>query len=129
MPQGQLGSLLRHLRRLIGGGPAADTPDALLLQQFVEQRDEAAFTSLVGRHGPLVLGVCRRVLHDAHEADDAFQATFMILAKRAASVRRPEALSSWLYGVAYRVSARARGGSLKRFTHESQVTAMPGTDP
>ncbi|OAI54352.1 hypothetical protein AYO44_03525 [Planctomycetaceae bacterium SCGC AG-212-F19] len=129
MPQGQLGSLLRHIRRLIGGAEGADAPDALLLRQFVEHGDEAAFTALVQRHGPLVMGLCRRVLPDAHEAEDAFQAVFMILAKRAAAIRRPEALASWLYGVAYRVAARARAGYRKRATRESQVTAMPGTDP
>jgi RNA polymerase sigma factor (sigma-70 family) len=124
MPSGQLGSLMQHLRRLVGGAAGADTPDALLLQQFTEQADEAAFGSLVARHGPLVLGVCRRVLHDEHQAEDAFQAVFMVLAKRASAIRRPEALSSWLYGVAYKASARLRAGSLQRYTQESQVPAM-----
>ena len=128
MSQGQLGSLLQHIRRLVGGAAGADAPDAQLLEAFIARREEAAFTSLVQRHGPLVLGVCRRVMADAHEAEDAFQAVFMILAKRAGAVRRPEALASWLYGVAYRVAARARGGRGKRSQHESQVTSMPGTD-
>jgi RNA polymerase sigma factor (sigma-70 family) len=123
MPQGQLGSLLQHLRRLIGG-PAADAPDAQLLSQFLDQQDETAFAALVARHGPLVLGVCRRVLHDPHAAEDVFQATFMVLAKRAGAIQRPEALSSWLYGVAYRVAARARFQAKQRQVHETQVPAM-----
>ena len=73
MAQGQFGSLMRHIRRLIGPAPPADIPDGLLLEQFRLQQDEAAFSSLVQRHGPLVLGVCRRVLHDANDAEDAFQ--------------------------------------------------------
>jgi RNA polymerase sigma factor (sigma-70 family) len=124
MPSGQLGSLLQHLRRLIGAAPAGVAPDRQLLEQFCLQRDEAAFTALVQRHGPLVLGVCRRVLHDPQDAEDAFQATFLVLAEKAASVRRPEALSSWLYGVAYRVAARARGASMQRHTYEQQGTDM-----
>jgi len=123
MPQGQLGSLLQHLRQLIGG-PAADAPDGQFLRQFLDRQDEAAFAALVARHGPLVLGVCRRVLHDPHAAEDAFQATFMVLAKRAGAIQRPEALSSWLYGVAYRVAARARFQAKQRQTHETQVPAM-----
>jgi RNA polymerase sigma factor (sigma-70 family) len=124
----QLGSLLRHIRRLIGPAPAADVPDGQLLEQFRTNHDEAAFSSLVERHGPLVLGVCKRVLHDAHDAEDAFQGTFFVLARKAGSIRRPEALSSWLYGVAYKVAARARAESQKRQTHEQQVQAMISDD-
>lgn len=124
MAQGQLGSLLRHIRRLIGGAPAADVPDGQLLEQFRLQRDEAAFTALVQRHGPLVLGVCRRMLRDSHEAEDAFQATFLVLARKAGAIRKPEALSSWLHGVAARVAVRARNQGLQRRARESQVMAM-----
>jgi DNA-directed RNA polymerase specialized sigma24 family protein len=89
-------SLLDHLRR-ISCPPAAD---AVLLSRWIDQRDEAAFSALVARHGPMILGVCRRVFGDAHEAEDVFQATFLILALKAASLRRPEALACWLHGVA-----------------------------
>jgi RNA polymerase sigma factor (sigma-70 family) len=79
-----------------------------LLQRYVDQRDEAAFTALVGRHGPLVLGVCRRLLWDDRDVEDAFQATFLVLARNAGQVRRPSSLAAWLYGVARRVALRAR---------------------
>src|SRR5262249_3089900 len=124
MASGQLGSLLRHICRLIGPAPAADVPDGQLLEQFRLNQDEAAFSSLVQRHGPLVLGVCKRVLRDAHDDEDVFQGTFFVLARKAGSIRRPEAVSSWLYGVAYKVAARARAESQKRQTHEQQVQAM-----
>jgi DNA-directed RNA polymerase specialized sigma24 family protein len=83
--------------------------DAQLLQRFVADRDESAFTLLVQRHGPLVLGVCHRLLRDSHDADDAFQATFLVLACRAASIRRRDALASFLYGTAYRIARRLMG--------------------
>jgi RNA polymerase sigma factor (sigma-70 family) len=88
--------------------PGAARADRDLLRAFVDRADGAAFAELVSRHGPLVLGVCRRVLADAPEADDAFQATFLVLARRAGSVRTPERLGNWLYGVALRCSYQAR---------------------
>ncbi|MBL8793856.1 MAG: sigma-70 family RNA polymerase sigma factor, partial [Planctomycetia bacterium] len=127
MPYGPPGSLLQHLRRLLVGPPTA-VQDAQLLQQFLINQDESAFTALVARHGPLVLGVCRRVLHDPHAAEDAFQATFLVLARQAQAIRRPETLSSWLYGVAYRVAARLRSQTRQRHSRESQVPAMDRAD-
>src|SRR2546430_730869 len=99
--------LARHLERLKPGAPHAE-PDAALLDRFVRRRDEAAFAALVARHGPMVWRLCRRTLADAHAAEDAFQATFFVLATRAGSVRRGDALASWLYGVAVRVARKAR---------------------
>src|SRR5206468_3438157 len=87
---------------------APDAPDAALLHAYAESRDEAAFRRLVARHGPAVLRLCRRLLGDPHAAEDAFQATFLVLARRARAVRRPEALPAWLYGVARRVCRNAR---------------------
>src|SRR5688572_24476661 len=82
--------------------------DRDLLRAFVDRSDGDAFAELVARHGPLVLGVCRRVLADAPEAEDAFQAVFLILARKAADVRAPDRLGSWLYGVALRCAYQAR---------------------
>jgi RNA polymerase sigma factor (sigma-70 family) len=100
-----LASLLHRLRRL--AALAADS-DAALLERFTRHRDEGAFAALVGRHGPMVLNLCRRLLGDAHAAEDCFQATFLVLARKARSVARPAALAGWLYGVARRVALKAR---------------------
>jgi cyanophycinase len=88
--------------------------DAVLLERFIQQRDEAAFVALVARHGAMVLRLCRRILGDAHEAEDAFQAAFLILARKARSLKQPEALAGWLYGVARRVALKARTKSAGR---------------
>jgi RNA polymerase sigma factor (sigma-70 family) len=120
---------LDHIRRLAAGHAAAQVPDGELLQRFAGQREEAAFTALVRRHGPMVLAVCRRVLHDAHAAEDAFQATFLVLARKAGSIRAGDSLGSWLYGVAYRVAARARVDAARRQRREAHTAARPPADP
>ncbi|MCX7701622.1 MAG: sigma-70 family RNA polymerase sigma factor, partial [Gemmataceae bacterium] len=90
---------------LSGDVPASD---ASLLREFIQRRDESAFAALVRRHGPMVLGVCRRILRQAADADDAFQAVFVLLARKASSIARPELLANWLYGVALRTAWEAR---------------------
>jgi RNA polymerase sigma factor (sigma-70 family) len=100
-------TLLAHLQHL--AAPAAS--DAALLTRWLTQRDESAFAALVARHGPMVLGVCRRVLGDAQHAEDAFQATFLVLARKAARLRRPEALASFLYGIALRLARKAHAAA------------------
>ena len=97
--------------------------DAELLDRFVSRRDEAseeAFDALVIRHGPMVLRVCRSVLHNAHDAEDAFQAIFFVLADRAGSIRRRGSIASWLFGVAQRVAARAKRGAARRHARNSR---------
>jgi RNA polymerase sigma factor (sigma-70 family) len=98
--------------------------DRALLDRFVADRDETAFSELVSRHGPLVMGVCRRVLGNAQDAEDAFQATFIVLSKKAASIRKFESISSWLHGVAVRVSLKAKSMAGNRRAHERRVAEM-----
>ena len=97
-------ALFHQLRRLTGPTPG----DAELLRRWVERRDEDAFTALVARHGRMVHGTCRRVLGNTHDAEDAFQAVFLILARKAATLRHPEALAGWLHGVGVRLAYKAR---------------------
>jgi RNA polymerase sigma factor (sigma-70 family) len=102
--------------------------DRQLLEALVTRRDEAAFEVLLRRHGPMVLGVCRRVLGNAHDAEDAFQATFLVLVKKAAVVRKRDALASWLYGVASRTARKARARDARRRVKERQAAARPRPD-
>jgi RNA polymerase sigma factor (sigma-70 family) len=113
--------LLDHIRRLV----EEPLSDADLLGRFIERREETAFATLLKRHGPMVLGVCRRILGNPHDAEDAFQATFLVLARRASSVRPREAVGNWLYGVAYRTALEARAKSKRRCAREKQVEEMP----
>ncbi|HEX5269765.1 MAG TPA: sigma-70 family RNA polymerase sigma factor, partial [Gemmataceae bacterium] len=96
-------SLLQHVRRLA----ATASSDEQLLAEFLSRRSDEAFAALVGRHGPMVFNVCRRVLHDGHAAEDVFQATFLVLADRAGAIRRRASLAAFLHGVAYRLAVRA----------------------
>jgi RNA polymerase sigma factor (sigma-70 family) len=114
MATGNWTPVLRYIRQVRGSPAHVEVSDAQLLEHFTRQGDEAAFTALVERHGPMVLGVCRRVLRHAHDADDAFQATFLLLARKARSLSQPELLGRWLYGVAYRTALKARGVAVRR---------------
>jgi RNA polymerase sigma factor (sigma-70 family) len=99
---------LRQIERLFGSGTVAGLGEGPLLDRFLDGRDEVAFEALVARHGPMVLGVCRRLLRDPDAVEDAFQATFLILVRKARTIRDRELLGHWLYGVARRVAVRAR---------------------
>src|SRR6516225_1893172 len=102
------GMVLRHLRDLMTAKDARMAPDEQLLERFASGREEEAFAALLRRHGPLVLGVCRRVLHQEQDAEDVFQATFLVLARKAASIDRRASLGSWLYRVAFHMALKAR---------------------
>src|SRR5205085_8653058 len=115
--------ILRHLRASLGG-----SPDARLLARFAAGRDDAAFTELVRRHGPAVWRVCRGTLSHA-DAEDAFQATFLVLARRAAGLHAAPGLAGWLTGVAWRVARRARRTAWRRKRHERRAPVRPADDP
>jgi RNA polymerase sigma-70 factor (ECF subfamily) len=118
---------MRAFYRLMTDGGAVS--DGELLERFRLHQEEAAFAALVHRHGPMVLAVCRRVLRDRHDSEDAFQATFLVLVRKAATVSRPELLGNWLYGVALRTAKEARTRAARRRAREQQAMTMPGTHP
>src|SRR5262245_55544109 len=128
MPDAERTTLLCEIRRL-AGRPGAGAPDRLLLEQFIHRRDEAAFGLLVARHGPMVLGACRGVLRQEQDAEDAFQATFLVLARKAESIRNQESVGSWLHGVAYRLACNARAVARRRRAHEQHAPVPPAPDP
>jgi RNA polymerase sigma factor (sigma-70 family) len=121
--------VLRHIRGLAAAENVNRLPDRQLLERFVTAQEDSAFEALVRRHGPLVLGVCRRVLNNPHDAEDAFQATFLALARKAASAGTRASLSTWLYQVAYHTALRARKQSAVRRRREDQVEPRPQPDP
>ncbi len=130
------GSVVRQIGSLFDGGSVAGLSDRQLLERFTAQRDaagEAAFAALVSRHGPMVLDVCRQLLGDHHHAEDAFQAVFLVLARKARSIRDPDLLANWLYGVALRTAREARSSSSPAARMQEAARAMrrsgPGSTP
>jgi len=124
-----LGSSLGQICRLLGLAGVRDQSDAQLLERFLQQRDQTAFAGLLERHGPMVWNVCRRVLAQDQDADDAFQATFLVLMRKARSIRKHEALGSWLYGVACRVAFQARAAAQRHRTLIKELQPMTTTQP
>src|SRR5437762_5308522 len=114
MSHAPVGALLQCLRKELDPSGSASVPDAELLERFARHRDETAFELLVWRHQRMVFGVCRRVLHNVHDAEDAFQATFLALARKAGRITRGEALAGWLYRVACRVALHARARAIRQ---------------
>src|SRR5262245_61034029 len=121
----QVNEVIRHLRRIILPKGESGLTDGELLGRFIAHRDAAAVTALVRRHGPMVWGVCRRMLRNHHDAEDAFQATFLVLVRKAGSVRQRELVGNWLYGVAHQTARKARATTGKRRRREMQVMALP----
>jgi RNA polymerase sigma factor (sigma-70 family) len=118
--------LTNYLRNLVAGTQAREASDRELMEQFVADRDGAALTALVRRHGPMVYNLCRRVLRNEQDAEDAFQATFMVLARKAHTLRSQEGVGNWLYGVAYRTALKARTAAAAR--RSRQEAAAPVRD-
>jgi RNA polymerase sigma factor (sigma-70 family) len=129
MANTSLAGMLRDIRQLAGVQANQDASDEMLLQRFVEARDETAFTVLIERHGPMVLGVCRRALGNTDDAEDAFQATFLVLARKAAAIHTTASLGSWLYRVARSVSANQRRERSRREQRERGVPSPASRDP
>src|SRR5262245_21084466 len=121
----QISEALQHLRSAALLPDGAGLTDAQLLEGFLSRRDEAALVALVVRHAPMVWGVCRRVLRNDHDAEDAFQATFLSFVRRAATMAFRERLANWLYGVAYQTARKARATAARRRARERQVPEMP----
>ncbi len=124
MATAQLSTLLRHIHKLAVNHGAQQRTDRQLLDDFAAHRDEAAFTALVARHGRMVLRVCRRVLGHEQDAEDAFQATFLVLARQCGSIRKREALANWLHGVAYRTAMKAKRSAARRRNHETRLREL-----
>jgi RNA polymerase sigma factor (sigma-70 family) len=124
MPTSQMSMVIQHLRTAFGLDEAGVT-DGELLTRFLNQRDDAAFAALIRRHAPMVWGVCHRLLRSHHDAEDAFQATFLVLARKAASVVPREMVGNWLYGVAHQTAVRLNAMAAKRSVRERQVVDMP----
>jgi RNA polymerase sigma factor (sigma-70 family) len=120
-----MNSLIEHIRRSVFVGEDGMRTDAQLLGAFLERREEAALAALVRRHGPMVWNVCRRLLGSHHDAEDAFQATFLVLVRKANVITPREMLANWLYGVAYQTARKARAVTRKRHGRERQMKEMP----
>jgi RNA polymerase sigma factor (sigma-70 family) len=127
MAVGQLNKVIQHLRTVLERQDTAGITDAALLKRYIHERDEAAFEALLRRHGPMVLGVCHRVLRNRHDAEDAFQATFLVLVRKASTLRSPATIGHWLYGVAYRTALHARDAAAKRRAKEAKVVPQTGS--
>src|SRR5947209_1997920 len=130
MATGQLGPLLRHIHKLAASRCPPASTDRQLLDDFAARRNEVAFAALVSRHGPMVLRVCRRVLNHEQDAEDAFQATFLVLAGNAGTIRKRDTIGDWLHGVAYRTAMKAKRSAARRRNHEARLrTAAPQAKP
>src|SRR5262245_18896674 len=130
MTTGEMNGVIQHLQRAALLSAGDGLTDGQLLEAYISHHDESALAVLLQRHGPMVWGVCRRVLSNYHDAENAFQATFLVLVRRAASIAAPELLANWLYGVAHQTALKARATVARR--KERQVAEMPepaGVEP
>ena len=125
MVDGRTTRALLQVARVVQDGTFLGMPDRQVLERFVDQREEAAFEVLLSRHGPMVRRVCRQLLADPHEGDDAFQAVFLVLIRKATWIRVEESLGPWLYRVASRVAARARASRIRLGAREPSGRDLP----
>jgi RNA polymerase sigma factor (sigma-70 family) len=129
MVKGQLDQEQSALGRGSCAPCAKEPSDRRLLERYTRHQDETAFQALVARHGPMVLGVCKRVLHHAQDAEDAFQATFLVLVRKTGSIGQPELLANWLYRVAHHTALKARANAARRSKNQRQAVSRPTPDP
>jgi len=129
MADRQFDRVLQHIRRLVGASRSGDPTDGQLLDRFTNQHDESAFAAIVARYGPMVLGVSRRVLQNLHDAEDAFQATFLVLARKASSLSKDRPLGNWLYTVAFHTACKAKANVLRRQKYETAVPTREASAP
>ncbi len=129
MPPLQAANLLKHIRSLANARQPNAEVDNALLARFIAANDETAFAEIVRRHGAMVLGVCRSILQHQQDAEDAFQATFLVLARRAGAIRKQASLGSWLHGVAYRLALKSREQSAKRHARTQPASDAMATEP
>src|SRR5215469_2214997 len=125
MATGQMNEVIQYLRRTMLPRDSAGLTDSQMLTNYLSRHDHEALAALVRRHGAMVWGVCRRVLRSYHDAEDAFQATFLVLVRKAASIASRELLSNWLYGVAHKTALKARATAARRKERERQATDAP----
>jgi RNA polymerase sigma factor (sigma-70 family) len=118
-----MSDIIHYLRTVLPD--REEVTDGQLLERFVRHRDETALTTLVQRHGPMVWGVCRRVLRSYHDTEDAFQATFLVLVRKAASIQPRDLVANWLYGVAHRTALNARATEARKTKRERRVEEVP----
>src|SRR6516162_9623270 len=129
MAEAEYSLILRSIRRLVEDESVRQLSDQHLLRQFSDHRDEAAFGMLLRRHGPMVLDVCRGVFGNDADAEDAFQATFLVLVSKASSIRKTASVGSWLHGVAYRTAVKARAQSATRRKREARAPTRTNWEP
>jgi RNA polymerase sigma factor (sigma-70 family) len=125
MASERIGTTLQHLRHLAAAQAAGQLADSQLLERYCLHHDQAAFAALMERHGRLVWSVCRHVLRQEQDAEDAFQATFLVLALKAGLIRAPGAVGRWLYAAAYRCAMQVKRKAARRQGHEQQAMTMP----
>ncbi len=129
MSRSALAAGVRHLRAQLTCQERSEESDEHLLHDFATHHDDTAFAVIVRRHGPMVMQVCKRVLGQEQDAEDAFQATFLVLASKPDALRRKSSLASWLYGTAYRIARKSKQSAERRRKHEVRATARPSIDP
>ena len=129
MATAELNGLLRHIREIAGNANVEHSSDSQLLTEFVTRGNASAFATILKRHGTMVWRVCRRQLQQEQDAEDAFQATFLVLARRAAAIRKKEAVASWLHGVAHRVALSVKRAAARRRVHEGRARIRHSPEP